>query len=104
MMTKKSAIVLQWSGMEAPLYLARGLEMIGYNVILSERSNNNWRDHVINEILNENPPEWFFCPQRLYDPYDIEVITADSLSPGRIANNPRKVTKQGLRKILQAIY
>ena len=74
-MTKKSAIVLQWSGMEAPLYLARGLEMMGYDVILSERSDDNWRDHVIKEIVSENPPEWFFCPQRLYDPYDIEVIT-----------------------------
>jgi hypothetical protein len=75
-MTKKSAIVLQWSGMEAPLYLARGLEMMGYDVILSERSDDNWRDHLIKEIVSENPPEWFFCPQRLYDPYDIEVITA----------------------------
>jgi len=50
--------------------------MMGYNILLSERSDDNWRNHVIKEILSENPPEWFFCPQRLYDPYDIEVINA----------------------------
>lgn len=35
---------------------------------------------------------------------DIETIIANGFSPDRVANNPRRITKRDLRKILEMIY
>lgn len=35
---------------------------------------------------------------------DIETIIANGFNPDRVTNNPRRVTKQDLRKILEMIY
>jgi len=35
--------------------------------------------------------------------FDMEVVIRDGFSPERVANNPRRVTKEGLRKILKQI-